>query len=373
METTSLKTWIEINKTAIGKNIKTFRKLISPRVQLWSVVKSNAYGHSLEDFSVFAASQDIDGFCVDSAIEGQKLRAGGIQKPILVLGTTLPQLYALAQKNDITVSISTFESLKSLKLEKKIPKFHIKIDTGMHRQGFYPENTERVMNFIKTRGFLPFLSGVFTHFASAKDINYPTYTDLQFSRFQKAIKTIKKYKKDFVAHAAATGGAMINAKYHLDAVRIGIGLYGLWPSKELEIQLGKDIHLSPVLSWKSRISEIKSAKRGVYTGYDLTERLSKNTKIAVVPIGYWHGFDRGLSACGEVLIRGKRCRVLGRVSMDMIVVDIQNFTFRINDEVILIGKSKSEEITATEMAQKIGTTHYEIVTRINPLIKRIMN
>ena len=173
-----------------------------------------------------------------------------------------------------------------------------------------------------------------------------------------------------IKHCAATGATLINNKYHLDAVRIGIGLYGLWPSMELEAQLGNKIKLQPALSWYSVVSEVKDLKKGDYVGYDLVERVIRPSKIAVIPIGYWHGFDRRLSGIGEVLINGRRARVLGRVSMDLIVVDVTGIKCKFGDRATLIGKQGKEEITLYEMARKIGTSHYEVVTRINPLIER---
>lgn len=364
------KTFVKIKKQAIRSNIRTIRRLLSPKTLLWSVVKSNAYGHGLVAFSQLAAP-DVDGFCVDSVLEGLKLRQNGIKKPVLVLGPTLPELFEIAAKNSISVSISTIEALRELAKIKTTPEFHFKIDTGMHRQGFYISQLPAAVKKLKSNKKLSGkLTGIFTHFASAKDINYPTYTDMQFDNFKKAIDLLEKagFQK-LIKHAAATGGTLVNKKYHLDAVRIGIGLYGLWPSKELEIQKSK-IRLSPVLSWHALISEIKFLKKGDYVGYDLAERVTKPTKIAILPIGYWHGFPRALSGSGEVLISGKRARVIGRVSMDLIVVNVDKIPCKIGDLATIIGSQKNEESSAFDVAQKCGTVHYEFITRINPLIQR---
>ena len=374
------KTWIEISRKAIERNAKTIRRLLAPKTKLWAVVKSNAYGHGLLTFSEVAAPL-VDGFCVDSVVEGLKLRKNGVKKPILVLGPTLP-LNSLkeAYKNDIALTISNPDALARLLKEKRPPKFHLKIDTGMHRQGFYVPELKKVIAHIKRRfgnwkleiGNLP-LAGVYTHFASAKDLNYPTFTDFQFHTFKKAVRVLERAGfKNLVKHAAATGAALINKEYHLDAVRCGAGLYGLWPSKELELQLGNRIKLEPALSWKSIVSEIKEIEKGGYIGYDLVERVYKPTTMAIIPIGYWHGFDRGLSGIGEVLIAGKHCRVLGRVSMDLIAVDAGDRPCRMGATAVIIGAQKNETLTAAEMAAKINTSSYEIVTRVNPLIERVI-
>lgn len=384
-----LKTWIEINTKAVAHNFKVIKSLLQPKTKLWAVVKSNAYGHGLTLFSALANQLGVDGFGVDSVVEGLKLRENGIKKPILVLGPTLPpNSLADAFKHKITLTISNWEALERLAKSRYKPGFHLKIDTGMHRQGFYFEDLKKAVKLI-TNYQLP-ITGVYTHFASAKDLNYPTFTDFQFHAFKKAVKILERAGcKNLIKHASATGGTLISQEYHLNAVRVGIGLYGLWPSKELEIQLrrpawgrspdprasglSRKIRLQPVLSWHSVVSEVKNIPKGDYIGYDLVERASKPTKIAIIPIGYWHGFDRGLSSIGEVLVGGKRARVLGRVSMDLIVVDVTGINCKTGAKATIIGRQGREEITAAEMAQKIGTAHYEIITRINPLIERVIS
>ena len=373
MSSQNYKTWINLKSSLADHNLKIFRSLIGPKVKLWAVVKSNAYGHGLLTFSKLVNELGVDGFCADSVIEGIKLRDSGIKKPILVLGPTLPNLLAEARRKNITITISNFDLLDRYLKSKEKPDFHLKIDTGMHRQGFYVSEIDKFLKKLRTSNSEPRtrLKGVYTHFASAKDINYTTFTDKQFLEFQKAIQLLEKSGfKNLIKHCAATGATLINNKYHLDAVRIGIGLYGLWPSMELEAQLGNKIKLQPALSWYSVVSEVKDLKKGDYVGYDLVERVIRPSKIAVIPIGYWHGFDRRLSGIGEVLINGRRARVLGRVSMDLIVVDVTGIKCKFGDRATLIGKQGKEEITLYEMARKIGTSHYEVVTRINPLIER---
>jgi alanine racemase len=374
-----LRTWIEIDARAARKNYDTFRKLIGrsaphrKKVQLWAVVKSNAYGHGIFAFSKLMAGFGIDGFCVDSLVEGVALRKAGIKKPILVLGYTLPSLYPAAVKNRITITISNNDALRELIRAKVTPEFHIKIDTGMHRQGFYVEDLPRAIKIITgKKEARSKLAGIYTHFASAKDLNYPTYTERQFAKFEKAVKLfLKAGFKNLIKHAAATGGTLINPKYHLDAVRVGIGLYGLWPSKELEVQLGHKIKLHPVLAWRAVVSEVKPLKAGDYVGYDMSERVPKDAKMAILPLGYWHGFPRALSSVGEALVNGRRARVLGKVSMDVTAIATAG-RVRPGDIATIIGRDAGEEIFAWEPAQKTGTIHYEFLTRLNPLMERVL-
>jgi alanine racemase len=177
---------------------------------------------------------------------------------------------------------------------------------------------------------------------------------------------------DCMYHASATGGALLFPEAHFDMVRIGIGLYGYWPSEESRKAEKKlKIKLKPALVWKSIIAEVKKISKGSRVGYDGTEQVRRDTIMAVIPIGYWHGYDRGLSKVGEMLIRGKRAKVLGRISMDMTVIDVTDIPkVRVGDEVVLIGRQGKEAIFADELAAKINTTAYEFLTRINPLIAR---
>ncbi len=375
METRDTRTWIEISVRAVRKNVKTMRSLLAPNSALWAVVKSNAYGHGIFVMPKLLSDAGVDGFCVDTLFEGVRLREQGITKPILVLGFTLPQLFPLAQQHDVAITISNFDALKFLLKEKNPPQFHLKLDTGMHRQGFYVDDLPKVIASLRHQTSVirhPSFVGVYTHFASAKDLNYPGYTDMQFAEFLRGIALLEYagYKK-LIRHAAATGGALIDKKYHCDAVRIGIGCYGLWPSKELEIQLPQLVFASS-LSWHAIVSEVKAVPKGSYVGYDLTYRTLRASRIAILPVGYWHGFPRLLSNAGAVLIGGKRAAVLGRVSMDMIAVDVTDISCRFGDQATLIGAQDREYIGADELARLTNTSHYEILTRLNPLIERVV-
>ncbi len=374
MMTKDVRTWIEIDSGTVKHNIGLIRSILAPKTGLWAVVKSNAYGHGISIIPPLFEKYGVDGFCVDTLTEGVKLREIGIKKPILVLGLTLPNLFSLALKNDIQITISNFDILKLYLKSKEKPKFHIKLDTGMHRQGFYLKDMPKVIALLYHIPYTlyPSLVGLYTHFASAKDINYPTFTEKQFSEYEKAIKLFRKAGfKELIKHVAATGGTLINKKYHMDMVRCGIGLYGLFPSKELEMQI-PELNFKPVLAWKTIIGEIKEVKKGDYIGYDLVERMTKDSRIAVLPIGYWHGFPRALSQIGEVLIKDTRCKILGRVSMDIIVVDIRKTKCKFGDEVTILGTSLKEQITAPQMASWANQSYYELITRINPLIERVI-
>jgi len=384
----NLRTWIEIDTKALRSNIGAFRRLIGAKTLLMAVVKSNAYGHGLEEFARAGQAikladrrPGIDWFGVDTFAEARRLRKAGIRKPILVLGYTLPAYFREAGRRNISLTLSTFENIKALKRLRPQPKIHIKIDTGLHRQGFLPEEIHRVINELKRAGIIKEVEGVYTHLAAAKDKTnsfFNRYTLAQLGKFEKAYLDFEAHGfLPFLRHAAATAATIWYPQSRYDLVRIGIGLYGLWPSMGTRQTANREspiagIKLKPILVWKTLVSEIKSIPAGSYIGYDLTERTIGNTRLAILPVGYWHGFSRRLSGSGEVLIRGRRCRVLGLVSMDMTAVDVTNIPgVRIGDQAVIIGRQGKEEVSAYELAKKIGTSHYEVVTRINPLIKRI--
>ncbi len=368
----SVRTWVELDRQAAKHNYQVFRKIVSPGVKLWAVVKSNAYGHGLFDFSKLMSDYGVDGLCVDSIAEGLALRREKIRKPILVLGPTLFNLYDRAAKERLIVTVPNIRSLKTILAKKNPPDFHIKFDTGMHRQGLYPGEAAAAMKLLAKSSFSENLKGVYTHFACASDRNDSRYAERQFREFQE-IRGIflRAGFKNLLFHAAATGGTLLDKKYHLDAVRIGLGLYGIYPSRKTASQF-KNTALRPVLSWRTLIADVKTLRAGDRVGYDLTGRVKRNGQMAVLPVGYWHGLPWSLSGKGEVLVRGRRAKILGRVSMDLTVVDVDRIPCRPGDEVTLIGRDGREEIFAWDMADKAGSMAYEIVTRLNPLIEKVI-
>ncbi|OGZ97370.1 MAG: alanine racemase [Candidatus Sungbacteria bacterium RIFCSPLOWO2_02_FULL_51_17] len=382
MRHTHVRTWIEISEKYLHHNTGEFFSRIGRKAFMMAVVKSNAYGHGLvtvaDALGWHPEFRRRGWFGVDSIVEALRLRKEGIKNPMLVLGFTLPERLADAARAGVIVTVSNRESLRALLRSFPRPAFHIKIDTGMHRQGFFTAEVPHVISFLKKHALVP--DGMYTHFAMAKDRGYPAYTAMQFKDFMKAIVLFKNAGYSaLVRHAAATGGALLFPETHLDMVRIGMGLYGYPPSVEAALNLNASefglspISMKPVMTWKTVVGETHVIPVGSPVGYDLTERVRRRTNIAVLPIGYWHGFDRGLSGIGEVLIGGRRRKVLGRVSMDMIVVDGTDAPgARVGDVVVLIGRQGKGAVYADEMGGKIGTSCYEVLTRTNPLIQRAL-
>ena len=384
-----LRTWIEIDRKAIKHNFDIFKSLIlkkggpsnSGRVKFMAVVKSNAYGHGLADFSKEMERLGADFLGVDSMTEARALRRERIQLPILVLGYTMPALFSEAAENDISLTVSSFETLNALRKapapqQKGKPlKIHIKVDTGMHRQGFMLNDLPQVIKNFQFSIFNFQVEGLYTHFAAAKNPAFPKDTEDQLKEFRIWISAFKKVSAGWplrpIYHAAATAGTMLFPASHLGMVRVGIGLYGLWPAPEVMQYLKGRITLRPALVWKSIITEVKKLPAGSRVGYDLTETLSCASTVAVVPVGYWHGYPRALSSIGRVLVCGKECKILGRVSMDMLIVDVSAVVHpKVGDEVVVMGGKDELPVSAAGLARALDASWYEIVTRLNPLIKR---
>ncbi len=373
IEKHTLRTWIEVDKRVLEHNYKLFRRILPRSCRLMAVAKSNAYGHGLYDNAPVMERLGVDWLGVDSIVEAVRLREIGICRPILVFGYTVPARFEAAIRHDVRLTVSSFECLRALANlgnSRKI-KIHIKIDTGLHRQGFFPDDVPRVIRILRKNLVHIEVEGVYTHFALAKDPKNRTYTLSQIQEFKKALNTFQRAGFSPIKHACATAGAFVYPEAHWDMVRIGIGLMGLWPSLEMKAALEKSFSLKPALSWRTIIAEIKSLPKGSGVSYELTETLRRDSRVGICPIGYWHGFPRSLSSVGELLVHGRRARVLGLVTMDMIVVDLTDIPrVSVGDVATIIGRDKKDEVTAYEIAQRAGISYYELLTRLNPLIQK---
>jgi alanine racemase len=327
----------------------------------------------LYDLAPVLEELGVDWFGVDSIVEAVTLREKGIRSPLLVLGYTLPSRFEEAARHQISLTISSLESLRALRSfrSRQAIRIHLKIDTGMHRQGFLPSQWPSALELLPKKPRRLEVEGIYTHFAAAKDPRERAYTNRQIKEFETAVSFFRASGYEPIRHAGATAGALNYHEAHYELVRIGVGLMGLWPSRQTRKAWEGDVHLEPALAWRTLVSEIKKLSKGMGIGYDLTERLKRDSIVGVCPVGYWHGFPRSLSRLAEVLIRGQRAKVLGTVSMDMIVVDLTDIRgARVGDVVTVIGRDGKEEITVYEIARRAGVSHYELLTRLNPLIQK---
>jgi alanine racemase len=198
-----------------------------------------------------------------------------------------------------------------------------------------------------------------------------SYSRMQAERFAYIVSKLKEKGFTPITHASASSGILFSKNYHFDLSRAGIAIYGLWPSPEIR-KWAKEIKLIPALSWKTIITEIKLVEKGSKIGYDLTHEVTRTSRLAIIPVGYWHGLPRSMSNKGEVIVGGKRAKMIGRISMDMTIIDVTDIpTVNQGDEVVLIGIQGKEVLSAENLAETQESINYEVVTRINPLIPRI--
>lgn len=373
MKKLPLRTWVEIDAKAIEQNARTLKSLLADEVVMMAVVKSNAYGHGMVVSAKAALKGGATWLAVDEMSEALELRKNGIKIPILVLGYTLPDLYKVAADKKISLTISSLDSLQVLaktKLSKRL-SIHLKFDTGLHRQGIPESQVQQMLRLLTAKNFPALIEGAYTHFAVMEDPLREDYSKRQAEMFRVHIEKLQAKGFTPITHASASSGILFSKKFHFDMSRAGIALYGIWPSPEIK-KWAKETTLIPALTWKTIVSEIKLVSKGSKIGYDLTHEVSKDSRIAIIPVGYWHGLPRSLSNTGTVLVRGKRAPIIGRVSMDMTIIDVTGVpSVEQGDEVVLIGTQDKEVLSAEEMAQNGGTINYEVLTRINPLIPRI--
>ena len=373
--------WIEIGRASLEHNIQQFRHLIGDSRKMTVVVKSNAYGHGLLEVSRLAAEFDTDWLGVNSLEEARVLREGGIDLPVILLGYVPITGLRDAVANDLRLTVYNTETVEELvKITSKLKKdtfLHIKTETGVHRQGIKGEDLLPFVERIRKYPYLK-IEGLSMHFANIEDTTDHSYAQCQLEKFIEYVDLLGENDINIpIKHVACSAAAILFPETFFDMVRVGIGIYGLWPSKETYLSCIQDerepVNIKPVLSWKTRVVQIKDVPEGAFIGYGCTYKTTRPTKLAVLPVGYYDGYDRHLSNVSYVLISGKRAPLRGRVAMNFITVDVTDISeARLEDEVVLLGTQGRERISAEHLASLCGTINYEIVTRINPKIPRIV-
>lgn len=370
-------TWVEISKKAMTSNIKTFRNLVGKDIKLGVAVKGNAYGHGLIGASKAFLQGGVDYLCLNALFEAEALRKAGIKAPLLLIGYTALEDLRKAVELKCDVTVYNLESLRALGKVGKPANLHLKIETGNHRQGVRLEDLPKVVAEFKRYKNLR-MAGLSTHFANLEDRINHKYALYQLKAFKKAYRLLEEsgHAPRF-RHCANTAAAILLPEAHFNFVRVGIGAYGLWPSeKTLKAaqHAGIDIELSPALTWKTVVAQVKEVERGALIGYGCTYEMPHKGRIAVLPVGYYDGYVRLLSSKGHVLIRGKKAPVIGRVCMNMIMVDVTKIPeAKLEDEVVLLGSQGKERVRAEDLAELSQTINYEVTTRINERVPRIMN
>ncbi|MBQ9768003.1 MAG: alanine racemase [Lachnospiraceae bacterium] len=362
----------DINLDAIESNIREIKGKLKSGVKLAAVIKADAYGHGAVPVAK-TVYETADWFAVSNIEEALELRSVGIDKPILTLGYTAPLQLAEAIENDITLTLCDRESAEEISTAAvalgKTAKVHIKVDTGMGRIGFPAEGAfaSQAAEAVKLPNILP--TGVYTHFARADELD-KTATKLQYEKFMDFLSTLEKQGiKGLLRHAENSAAILELPEYQLDMVRLGISLYGMYPSDEME---PKGIRLRPAMEIKSHVAFLKTVPAGTSIGYGATYVTTEPRVIATIPVGYGDGYPRALSNCGRVLVHGKSVPIVGRVCMDQMMVDVTEVPeVKRGDTVTLMGREETERITAEEIGALSHSFHYEMVCNVGKRIPRV--
>ncbi|MBN1938619.1 MAG: alanine racemase, partial [Candidatus Aminicenantes bacterium] len=371
--------WIELDRKALASNVRRFRELAGPKRLLLAVVKANAYGHGIVETSGLALAAGIDWFGVHSVEEGLVLHAAGVEVPVLVLGPAASERFEEAVACGLRFTL--YDRVAAEGLSKAAVRLrtrarvHLKLETGTNRQGL---GLSELASFARTLSRLPGIEveGLSSHFANVEDTTSLEYARRQTSQFTEGLALLRRAGIRIpVRHIAATAAAIVYPESRYGMVRLGIGLYGLWPSKETylscRLRSRTPITLRPVLAWRARIAQVKRIPKGAFVGYGCTFKATRSMKLAVVPVGYADGYDRGLSNTAHVLVRGKRAAVRGRIAMNFFTADVTDIPgTSAGDVVTLIGRDGRETISAESLAGLAGTIHYEILARLSPAIPR---
>lgn len=361
-------TVMTIDLSALRHNVRVLRAHIGSKTRLMGVVKANAYGHGLVPCAQAIVSEGADALGVALVEEGVELRREGITVPILVFGGILTDQIEIYIKHDLDLTASSPSKLQQIddvarRLGKRA-RVHIKIDTGMGRIGVRPESAPELFRVAAGASHCDVV-GIFSHLATADEPDR-TFTDRQTALFREVTSQWKGVTRPLL-HLANSAAVLRYRETHFDMVRPGIALFGVMPGGDVVNSLG----LKPVMRVTSRVVYFKVVPAGNSVSYGRTWIAPVDSRVVTVPIGYGDGYPRALSNRGEVLIRGKRFPIVGRVCMDQIMINIGNGEAYNGDEVVLIGSEGSERVSLEELASSIGTIPYEILTALNLRIPRI--
>ncbi len=377
----SLLNWVEVDAAALRGNVAEFRRRLGTGPLLGAVVKSNAYGHGMLEIAALARAAGADWLCVNNLDEAVGLREAGHDAPLLVMGyIPLADLGEAVARDvrPVVYNVATVEALeRHAASARRRVRVHVKAETGTNRQGVLEADVPAFVRRIRASGWLE-LEGLTTHFANIEDTTDHSFAEAQIAAFHRVEALVAAEGGPApIRHSACSAASLLFNRTHLDLARIGISLYGLWPSRETYVsclERGKpSLDLKPVLTWKTRIAQVKDVPEGGYVGYGCTWRATRPTRIAVLPLGYHEGYDRRLSGVAHVLIHGKRAPVRGRVCMNMCMVDVTDIPdAAVEDEAVLLGRQGQERISAEQVASWCGTISYEVVSRIHPSLPRVV-
>ena len=367
-------TWVEIDLSAIAHNTRQLAALVGPRVRILASLKADAYGHGAVKVGHTVLRNGASMLGVATVSEAIPLREAGISAPILVFGYIPAWQMREAVRLDVTLTLYSIEAAQAASRAAqalgRTARAHIKVDSGMGRLGIRAEELESIVHLVRIVRELPGLQleGIFTHFAMA-DARDQVHTRMQFARFQNVLQVLEQEGiRPPLAHAANSAATLAFPAARLDMVRPGIALFGLHPSEEVPLPET----FRPALSFKTQVSQVKLIPAGECISYGCAFYTERATTAAVLPVGYADGFRRAPTNWGSVLIHGQPAPLLGRVCMDQCMVDVSHIPqTRVGDEVVLIGRQGSASLTAEQVAQRLGTINYEVVSEILARVPRV--
>ena len=380
--------WLEIDARALRHNIGVFREVLGKGARLGAVLKGNAYGHGFAQVLPTMHEWCNSIYLIDPrealAVRAYEREKSAPERQVLVLGAVDPEeAVALAQAGvDLVLTDPGQErllpALRSAGARKL--RVHLHLDTGLGREGFTARDFPAGVAWIAAGRDVLDVVGVLSHFANTEDVTEQNYANQQLDAFDRGVDRVRDaldLDGPLEQHIAASAAAMLLPKARLDVVRAGIALYGLWPSSETRLSaravLGKVPELRPALSWRCRSQLIKWLPAGSYVGYGCTWRCPAETRIAVLPVGYYDGYPRLLSSKAHVLVAGQRCPVLGRVMMNHLVIDVTHAPAGDGPvTATLLGRDGDEQLTADQLALWSDTINYEIVTRLGAHLRRML-
>ena len=366
--------WAEVDLDALRENLAWIRDRVGPAVKVLTVVKADAYGHGLKQIAALLMQSGTDIFGVANLDEARAIRSVGEGWPILMLGACLPGEVADAVRDDVMPTISTFEEAESFSRvgmrQRRLVRVHLAVDTGMGRLGVASDRAAELAEQIRSLPGVQ-LEGLFTHFAAAEDD--AVFTRTQAERFHAAVAAISAHGSQVPLIHACNSGALLHERDVLfNVVRPGLLVYGVVPPGTRRSPLALAQRLRPALAWKTCVSLVKTVPPGVTLSYGRTFTTPKTLRVATLTAGYGDGYSRAGSNRAQVLVGGRRCPVLGRVTMDQTLVDVSGVPeARAGDEAVLIGRQGIEAITASELAGWFGTIPWEVFTGISHRVPRI--
>ncbi len=364
-------THVEIDLEALRFNLQQVRKQVGGDRQILAIVKADAYGHGADRVSLALQGAGVDQLGVAIVEEGETLRAAGVTRPILVLGGIYPGQESVVLDRNLTPAVFDLEVARSLDRQAaasgRICPYHLKVDTGMGRIGFRPEELPEVLRQLSALEHLT-MQGVISHLALADDLEHP-FTEEQVRRFRTVLDEIRAAGFDPAFIHIGNSAAIFSRDIpECNLVRPGIVLYGGLPADCFADLLT----LKPVMSFRTSIVQIKQVPEGTGVSYGHRFVAGRKTTLAAIPVGYADGYSRHLSNCGEVLVRGKRARVAGTVCMDWTLIDVTDIPgAQVGDEVTLLGRDNGNTITAEEWAARVGTIGYEVFCQVSKRVPRI--